>query len=101
MMITEVQFQYHSLFLEIKEGIAIDMYKTQMEFDEWLKDLRGNNVFQEYHEFIDNGEIVFSGYVNTFGIDEFIAWINVDKYGELVAWKIDKPSTQPDQIIYF
>ncbi|TVX91699.1 hypothetical protein [Paenibacillus agilis] len=100
-MIVEINFTHHSNFMEIRDGLHISARELQREFDDFMSKLKGNNFFREFHVFADpNGE-PHSGYVGVFGAEHFIAWINVEKYGEQVAWSINKPEREPDEIIYF
>ncbi|NMM53154.1 hypothetical protein [Paenibacillus aquistagni] len=99
-MIIEMDYSLHSQYMRVKDGVILDMRKLQHEFDIFIKSLKGNNYFQEYHLFKEDGGMR-GFYVNVFGAEEFAAWINVEKYKEQVIWVIPKPDTEPDLVIHF
>lgn len=77
------------------------IFEPCKEFDEFLRNLEGNHPFRQYHEFIENGQVVLQGYVNVFGAEEFIDWLNVVRFKREVAKVIPKLDEPPAATIYF
>ncbi|MCM3126950.1 hypothetical protein ACFQ3J_04670 [Paenibacillus provencensis] len=70
----------------LDEQVGHNLQALQYEFDRFLSSLKGNHPFRSYTEIVEsNGEVSFADYVNTYGPDQLIAWINVEKYNDRVA----------------
>lgn len=101
-LIVEINIARRKFYYEVRDDIAKQIYELQLEFGEWLRNTEGNHPFKEYNEFVESdGTLSFSGYVNTFGPDEFIAWLNVEKYQSEVATAVRNPSSPPGTTISF
>ncbi|CAH8706220.1 hypothetical protein M5W83_27145 [Paenibacillus thiaminolyticus] len=94
---------YHDQFtyIDCPDEVGANIRALQGEFDEFLRNLEGNHPFRQYHEFIENGQVVLQGYVNVFGAEEFIDWLNVVRFKREVAKVIPKPYEPPAATIYF
>ncbi|MCR8845315.1 hypothetical protein NQ117_16655 [Paenibacillus sp. SC116] len=88
-MIVSIMIQDNPFFYDVIDEVGNNLYKLQLEFGRWLSKIEGNHPFKIYTEIIEsNGEVSFAGYMNIYGPDDFIGWINVEKYCEKVAVKI-------------
>ncbi|WP_028595694.1 hypothetical protein [Paenibacillus assamensis] len=88
-MIVSIMIQETPFFYDVIDEVGNNLYKLQLEFGQWLSEIEGNHPFKKYTEIIEsNGEVSFAGYINIYGPDAFIGWVNVEKYGEKVAVKI-------------
>lgn len=101
-MIVEINCAHRKFYYDFRDDLAEKAYELQLEFDAWLRNVKGNHPFKQYHEWIErDGSVSFAGYVNTFGPDDFIAWLNVEKYKSVVAKPIDTPVDRPAFSISF
>ena len=93
----------YAVYYETTDEVASSLYDLQFEFDKWLKNIEGNHPFRIYNETIEsNGEVSSAGYINTHTFDDFIGWVNVEKYNKQVAVKIKNcPYMEPTATIYF
>ncbi|MCM3259893.1 hypothetical protein M3664_18990 [Paenibacillus lautus] len=103
MMIVAITIQDTPFYYEVTDEVGNNLYELQLEFGSWASKIEGNHPFRIYTEFIEsNGEVSFADYVYTYGPDDFIGWINVEKYHEKVAVKIKNPSQlSPAVTIHF
>lgn len=90
-------------YYKTTEEVASNMFDLQTEFDQWLSKIKGNHPFRIYSEIVEvDGEISTSEYVNTFSFDDFIGWINAEKYNRCVAVRIKNTTNiTPVATIYF
>ncbi|GAA0351275.1 hypothetical protein [Bacillus horti] len=101
-MVVEIHCAHTQFYYEFSDDLAEQAYELQLEFDEWLRNVEGNHPFKQYWEMIDpDGTISFAGYVNSFGPDEFVAWLNIEKFKDEVAKAIDLPDFPASVSIYF
>lgn len=102
-MIVEINIDGHSLYYKVKEEIAVNLNEHSAEFSKWINQIEGNHPFKQYVEFAErDGSISYAGYTNTFGAEDFIDWLNVEKYNKQVAQKIiNPPFPSPDITINF
>lgn len=94
---------YHDQFtyIDCPDEVGANIRALQGEFDDFLRNLEGNHPFRQYNEVIENGQVTFRGYVNVFGAEQFIDWMNVVKFKREVAKVIPKPDEPPAGTIYF
>lgn len=94
---------YHDQFtyIDCPDEVGANIRALQGEFDDFLRNLEGNHPFRQYHEIIENGQLVFKGYVNVFGAEQFIDWLNAVRFKSEVAKVIPKPEDPPADTIYF
>ncbi|SDW69347.1 hypothetical protein [Paenibacillus sp. PDC88] len=89
-------------YYDVIEEVGHNLQALQYEFDRFLSSLEGNHPFRSYTEIVEcNGEVIFADYVNTYGPDQLIAWINVEKYNARVAVRIkNTDALKPEAKIY-
>lgn len=102
-MIVEINIDGHSIYYNVKDEIAMNINEHSIEFSKWLNQIEGSHPFKQYVEFVErDGSVSYAGYTNTFGAEDFMDWLNVDKYNKQVAQKlINLPFTSPDITIHF
>lgn len=77
------------IYYDVIDEVGTNLQELQYEFDRFLSSLEGNHPFRIYTEIIESdGEVSFADYVNTYGPDQLIAWLNVEKYKEKVAVRV-------------
>ncbi|WP_211747110.1 hypothetical protein [Paenibacillus sp. Marseille-Q4541] len=105
MVIIVISINIHeiSFFYDVIDEVGSNLEQLQQEFGCWLSSVEGNHPFRIYTEIIEsNGELSFADYVNIYGADDFIAWLNVDKYNDKVAVKIkNTDNISPKATIHF
>lgn len=102
-MIVEINVNGHLHYYLVKDEIAVNIYEHSSEFSRWLNELEGSHPFRQYVEFSErDGSISYAGYSNTFGAEDFIDWLNVEKYNKKVAQKLTRsPFPAADVTINF
>lgn len=102
-MILEINIQGDLHFYEIKDEEKDKIHEHKLEFLQWLDSIETSHPFKIYSELVeDDGTVSFSGYFNSFGAEDFISWLNVEKYKARNAEKINNVnSLVPDERINF
>ncbi|MFC7680740.1 hypothetical protein [Paenibacillus sp. GCM10028914] len=88
-MIVEFSISGDIFYYEIDDDVAKDLKNLQGEFSEMLNNIKGTHPFREYHEIVEeNKSISFAGYINVFGVEDFLDWISVEKCNRKIGNKI-------------
>ncbi|MBD7969467.1 hypothetical protein [Paenibacillus gallinarum] len=88
-MIIAIMIHEDPFYYNVIDEIGTNLEELQQEFGSWMSTIEGNHPFRIYTEFVESdGEISFADYVNVYGPDDFIGWLNVDKYNDKVAVRL-------------
>lgn len=88
-------------YIDVPKCVGENIKALSGEFLDFLQNITGNHPFRQHNECIEFGELSYKGYINVYGAEDFIDWLNVDRYGSEVAKIVEVTEETPLFTIYF
>ncbi|WP_339304235.1 hypothetical protein [Paenibacillus sp. FSL R5-0519] len=79
-------------YFYVPDQYAEQIEEWRIEFSDFLQSIEGKHPFTQYTESINyDGELEYAVFVRSYGGDDFVDWINVEKLNSRGLYRIAEP----------